>query len=145
MKLEPISIMKMDQEDKILMDIHTLELRTELKLMMKMKHLKMEMEQLVAILWTHKANKFPKILWMISSSQWILIIPKWAKTLPLQARIQWWEVATIKVDNSTSLLILLIEDTKSEILEKDMVPLQNYKVQLWLETVSWSILESRTL
>tara|TARA_B110000285_G_C15069806_1_gene587241 strand:- start:729 stop:917 length:189 start_codon:yes stop_codon:yes gene_type:complete len=62
MKLEPISIMKMDQEDKILMDIHTLELRTELKLMMKMKHLKMEMEQLVAILWTHKANKFPKIL-----------------------------------------------------------------------------------
>lgn len=145
MKLEPISIMKMAQEDKILMDIHTLELRTELKLMMKMKHLKMEMEQLVAILWTHKANKFPKILWMISSSQWILIIPKWAKTLPLQARIQWWEVATIKVDNSTSLLILLIEDTKSEILEKDMVPLQNYKVQLWLETVSWSILESRTL
>ena len=53
--------MKMDQEDKILMGIHTLELRTVLKLTMKMKHLKMEMEQLVATLLTHKANKYPKI------------------------------------------------------------------------------------
>jgi hypothetical protein len=61
MKLEPISIMKMDQEDKILMGIHTLELRTVLKLTMKMKHLKTEMEQLVATLLTHKANKYPKI------------------------------------------------------------------------------------
>ena len=61
MKLEPISIMKMDQEDKILMGIHTLELRTVLKLTMKMKHLKTEMEQQVATLLTLKANKFPKI------------------------------------------------------------------------------------
>ena len=61
MKLEPISIMKMDQEDKILMAIHTLELRTVLKLTMKMKHLKTEMELLVATLLTHKANKYPKI------------------------------------------------------------------------------------
>jgi hypothetical protein len=53
--------MKMGQEDKNLMDILTLGLRMVQKLMMMTRLLKMEKEQLVATLLTHKVNKFSKI------------------------------------------------------------------------------------
>jgi hypothetical protein len=61
MNPEQISIMKMDQDDRSLMGIHTLELRTEIKPKMMKRHLKMEMVQLVDISLTPKANKFSKI------------------------------------------------------------------------------------
>lgn len=69
MKLEQISIMRMDQEGKILTDILTLVSRTVTKLKMMKKLLKMEMVLLVGTLLMLKANKFSKIKCSISSSQ----------------------------------------------------------------------------
>ena len=75
-RLELISTTRMGQEDRNLMDILTLGLRTEPKLTTMKKHLKTETVPQAATSSTHKVNKSSKMPWTISSSRWILTIPR---------------------------------------------------------------------